>query len=321
MPSTVPDDALAMNIVRVAVAVIYNGQGEVLIQLRAADTHQGGLWEFPGGKIEAGESVEQALEREIREELNIDVISSRPLITISHDYGDRHVSLQVYRVTDWQGPVQSMEQQPLQWVLPRSLHEYQMPAADKPIVNAINLSPSYIITPSVIENTTDILQQIEGLLGAGERMFLYRVKSLSGITHEIMQREMLELCNKYGASLIIHEQNRTSVKAHGIHLTESGLIDHKESHNSEGLLSVSCHSAQSLNKAELINADFALLSPVEKTRSHPHTKPLGWRQFRDIVANANIPVYALGGMTSAHMEKSWLHGAQGVAGISSWWKT
>ncbi|NNJ90974.1 MAG: Nudix family hydrolase [Gammaproteobacteria bacterium] len=309
-----------MGTVRVAVAVIYNEQGEVLIQQRAVDTHQGGLWEFPGGKIEADETLEQALEREIREELDIDVVSSRPLITISHDYGDRHVSLEVYRVTEWHGQVQSMEQQPLHWVLPDRLKDYHMPAADKPIVSAINLSSSYIITPSIIKEPLVILEQLQALLGAGESMFLYRVKSLAGISHEAMQQEILELCNSNRAALLVHEKNRSTVKAHGVHLTEAGLQAYREKNDTDGLLSVSCHSAQSLQKAESINADFAMLSPVEKTQSHPDTKPLGWKNFKDIVNDVNIPVFALGGMTAEHKEKAWSHGAQGVAGISSWWQ-
>jgi 8-oxo-dGTP diphosphatase len=308
-----------MGTVRVAVAVIFNEQGEVLIQQRAADTHQGGLWEFPGGKIEEDETVEQALEREIREELDIQVISSRPLIIISHDYGDRHVSLEVYRVTEWHGRVQSMEQQPLHWVLPGRLNDYHMPAADKPVVSAIKLSSSYIITPSVIKEPSVILEQLQALLDAGERMFLYRVKSLAGISHEAMQREILKRCNSNRALLLVHEKNLSSVEVHGLHLTEAGLQAYMEKPDTDGLLSVSCHSAQALQKAETINADFAMLSPVEKTQSHPDTKPLGWKNFEDIVNDANIPVYALGGMTAEHKEKAWSHGAQGVAGISSWW--
>jgi len=310
-----------MSVVRVAVAVIYNGQGEILIQQRAADTHQGGVWEFPGGKVEAHETVEQALEREIREELGINIVASRPLITISHDYGDRHVGLEVYCVNEWQGQVQSMEQQPLQWVVPGSLNEYRMPAADKPIVSAINLSSSYIITPSVIKKPSDILEQLRALLTAGESMFLYRVKSLAGITHEDMQREILELCNINDALLLVHEQNQSAIKAHGIHLTEAGLYKLENKTETDGMLSVSCHSVKSLKKAEAINADFAMLSPVEQTQSHPDAKPLGWQSFKDIVNDANIPVYALGGMTAGHKIKAWSHGAQGVAGISGWWKT
>jgi len=320
MPSIVHDNGLTMSVVRVAVAVICNDQGEVLIQQRAADTHQGGLWEFPGGKVEAGETLETALQREIREELNIEVITSRPLITVSHDYGDRHVSLEVYRVTEWHGQASSMEQQPLLWVMPERLHDYPMPAADRPIVSAIKLPSSYIITPAVIDKPSLIIDQLQTLLDAGERMFLYRVKTLVGQTHEAMQQEIFTLCNRRKALLLVHEKNRSTVQAHGTHLTEAGLNQHEKRSEVDGLLSVSCHSAQALKKAEAMNADFAMLSPVAKTQSHPGTKPLGWQNFKAIVDNANIPVYALGGMTAEHKEQAWLHGAQGVAGISSWWQ-
>ncbi len=309
-----------MGLVRVAVAVVYNEQGEVLIQQRAADSHQGGLWEFPGGKVEAHETVKLALEREIREELNIIIISSRPLITIAHDYGDRHVSLEVFKVVKWQGQPQAMEHQPLQWVSPARLSHYPMPAADRPIVTSVNLPSSYVITPDVINNPSDLLEQLRALLDSGERMFLYRVKTLLGVTHEAMQQEMLDLCNSHGAFLLVHENNRSTVKAHGVHLTEAGLHRQEQHTETDRLLSVSCHSAQSLKQAEAANADFAMLSPVEKTQSHPGTQPLGWKNFKRMVDGANIPVYALGGMKAEHREKAWSHGAQGVAGISSWWK-
>jgi 8-oxo-dGTP diphosphatase len=312
-----------MPMIRVAVAIIYNDQGEVLIQQRAAGTHQGGLWEFPGGKVEPDETLEQALLREIREELGLEIIRFRPLITIAHDYGDRHVCLEVYKVNEWQGLPEAMEKQPLEWIKPARLHELQMPAADKPIHTAIRLPSSYVITPSNISDPEHILEQLESLLASGEKLFLYRVKSLASGSHESLQQAMLELCNKHYATFVIHEKNVTSIKADGLHLTEEGLhdFDINADRNPNQLLSASCHSLESLKQAQAVKADFAMLSPVEKTRSHPDTEPLGWDVFAQAVACSNIPVYALGGMTTDHINKAWSHGAQGVAGISSWWSS
>lgn len=312
-----------MSVVHVAVAVIYNRQGEVLIQQRAQDAHQGGLWEFPGGKLEARETVLQALEREIYEELGIRVQSSRPLIKISHDYGDRVVLLDVHRVHAWHGELQALENQPMQWVSPDRLENHAMPAADKPIITALRLSSSYVITPPQINDVEALLQQFERLLSQGEGLFLYRVKTLQGFQHEHLIEAMLKLCEPYSAQFLVHEKNAVSLDARilagGIHLTEDGLRQAGSGFSAPGLLSVSCHSLESLRMAQDIGADFAMLSPVEATGSHPGVKPLGWQAFAEIVSQVSMPVFALGGMTPAKVEQAWSCGAQGVAGISSWW--
>lgn len=313
-----------MSIVHVAVAVIKNPQNQILIQQRAADTHQGGLWEFPGGKLETGETLVQALEREILEELDISVESSRPLIQISHDYGDRVVLLDVHLVNQWSGEVRALENQPLQWVDSSELQNYAMPEADKPIITTLQLPSSYVITPTHVESPDKLLDRMEQLLQQGERLFLYRIKSLQGLPHEELLAAMWDRCQSYNAQLLLHQNNHQALSASidisGIHLTEQGLQQIEPNFVAKGLLSVSCHSLEALQKAQDIGADFAMLSPVQATSSHPGVTPLGWQSFADIVARTNIPVYALGGMTADMLEMAWGYGAQGVAGISSWWK-
>ena len=123
-----------MTRLHVAVGVICNTQGMVLISQRHADSHQGGLWEFPGGKVEAGESVEQALARELHEELGISIGRVRPLMDIHHDYSDKAVHLDVWLVEDFSGRASAREGQPLCWVTPEDLRDYTFPAANTPIV-------------------------------------------------------------------------------------------------------------------------------------------------------------------------------------------
>lgn len=130
MPSTVPD----MEVVVVAVGVLIDDEGRVLVSRRAADAHQGGLWEFPGGKVEVDESVSDALSRELREELGIQIGASERLMTIEHDYGDRKVKLDVHRIKSWQGEARGLEGQPLAWQLPVDLSQWSFPAANTPIL-------------------------------------------------------------------------------------------------------------------------------------------------------------------------------------------
>jgi 8-oxo-dGTP diphosphatase len=86
------------------------------------------------------------------------------------------------------------------------------------------------------------------------------------------------------------------------------------------LFSASCHNEEELLKAEKLRADFVVLSPVQKTASHPETPAMGWPQFANMVENVSMPVFALGGLSESDLEKAWLSGAHGIAAISAFWK-
>ncbi|MEM6484321.1 MAG: 8-oxo-dGTP diphosphatase MutT [Pseudomonadota bacterium] len=122
----------------VAVAVIRNQRGEVLISKRSIDKHQGGLWEFPGGKCEYGETLDRALTRELREELGIEVEASSELFQIEHDYGDKKVVLRVCEVTRSSGTPVSREGQPIRWVTMEALASFEFPAATGPILDFLS---------------------------------------------------------------------------------------------------------------------------------------------------------------------------------------
>ncbi len=129
-----------MKVVHVAVAVIINDHGEVLLALRTMDQHQGGLWEFPGGKVEEGEAIYDALVRETQEELNILVSTAEPLTTVTHDYGDKTVLLDVWVVKSYLGIPQGHEGQNIRWCAVDELNPYEFPAANGPIISAIQAS-------------------------------------------------------------------------------------------------------------------------------------------------------------------------------------
>lgn len=126
-----------MTPVHVAVGVIFDAQGRVLITRRAPQAHQGDLWEFPGGKVEAGESLGTALTRELREELGIAIGRTSALLEVHHDYGDKSVLLDVHIVWEYSGEARPLEDQPMAWVSPRELAQYMFPAANMPIVAAL----------------------------------------------------------------------------------------------------------------------------------------------------------------------------------------
>jgi 8-oxo-dGTP diphosphatase len=127
-----------MTSVHVAVGVILDASRNILITRRSADSHQGGLWEFPGGKVEPGENLDRALARELREELGIEIGRTSALLEIRHDYGDARVLLDVHVVWEFSGEALGLEGQPLAWVASGELSGYQFPAANVPIIEAID---------------------------------------------------------------------------------------------------------------------------------------------------------------------------------------
>ena len=313
-----------MKPVLVAAGVLRDAQGRVLLARRPPQAHQGGLWEFPGGKVEKGETVVQALGRELAEELGIEVVECRPLIRVAHDYGDRRVVLDTWLVTRWRGRPQGREGQPLAWVAPDELAARPMPAADRPIVTALRLPGRYVITPPVVEQEAAFLQALERTLQGGVRLIQFRLFGMEPTRWRALARQALSLCHEFGARLLLNSALEEALKlgADGVHLSSQRLLAQETLplERQSLLVGASCHNAQELRRAEALKVDFAVLSPVLPTASHPDATPLGWTRFQKLVERMNLPVYALGGMTPALEEKAWLAGGQGIAGIRGLWR-
>lgn len=318
-------------IVHVAVAVIVNQKQEVCISLRHADAHQGGLWEFPGGKIESGEQAVQALKREIKEELTLNIVSARPLITIHHQYKDededRGVCLQVFKVLDFTGQAQGMEGQPVKWIALSQLSQYDFPAANQAIIKAVQLPDKYLITGK-FSNESDFLNRLKAALSSGISLVQLRLKA-GDINPECaagLVEQATSLCRDSGARILLNLADCYSIKTQssiaydGIHADSHTLKTIVQRPHCQ-LFSASCHNADELAKAMQLKADFVVLSPVQKTASHPEMEALGWQAFSELTENCSVPVYALGGVSNKNMEQAWAHGAQGIAAISAYWNS
>jgi 8-oxo-dGTP diphosphatase len=321
-PSALGPEKQAEGLVHVAAAALIDSQGRVLLQQRRADAHQGGLWEFPGGKLETDEPVVDGLVRELREELGIEVGAYRPLIRVHHEYADRKVLLDVHLVETWQGDPRGQEGQPLAWVAPNVLRDYALPPADEPVVTALQLPSRYLITPPQLADPEGFLHGLEASLASGVRLVQLRLFDLSESELLAIGRRACRLCQDHQARVLLNgsPEMATAIGADGLHLNSRQLFAQRARPvAATQLLAASCHSSQDLAQAALLGADFALLSPVLPTRSHPDANPLGWARFAALVDAVAMPVFALGGMHSGLTETAWMHGAQGIAGIRGLW--
>jgi len=293
----------------------------VLVALRPDHLHQGGLWEFPGGKVESGEDVLEALARELHEELGITVRAARPLIRIYHDYDDRSVLLDVWRVTGFAGEPQGREGQPVEWVTPDQLAKRQFPEANLPIVTAVSLPPLYLITGEPQRSHGEFLARLERAAAAGVRLVQFRARGLAGDAYRQLACRALEVCRNYDAVLLLNAEPALAVELDvGVHLTSARLLAlSSRPLPPERRVAASCHTLEELEHACRIGVDFVVVSPVLPTKSHPEAVTLGWERLREFTERSRLPVYALGGMTPNHLAEAFHHGAQGIAAIGALW--
>lgn len=308
---------------QVAVGVVQNPLGEVLIALRPQHVHQGGLWEFPGGKLQAGESVEQAMQRELQEELNISVQTSSPLISICHDYPELSVQLHVHKIESFSGVASGAEGQEIRWLKPEALDAAQFPLANAPIIKALQLPPLYAILDhsalsSSAPTTAELLAYLTMLLQQGIKLIQIRLKSLSASQLQTFLHAAEPLATSFQASLLLNSALPLTEANHacfGLHLTSEMLMALDTRPSTQGWLAASCHNLAELAKAVALGVDFVVLAPVLPTPTHAGAEVLGWADFAQLTAKTNLPVYALGGLQHHDLSTAKQAGAQGIAGI------
>ena len=316
-----------MRRIHVIAAVIRDAQGRVLIAKRPDHAHQGGLWEFPGGKLEADESRFAGLVRELQEELGIRVTEARPLLDIRHDYPDKSVRLDVWLVTGFDGEAHGAEGQPVRWVAAAELNDYAFPAANAPIVQAAQLPETYLITPDV-QDEAELFAGLARAREAGIRLVQLRQTGLDAETYDALAgRVMAEFGDAF--QWMLKGDEPPVLPGVGWHLTSrqlremwaaKSLYRDGTRHSLAGqLLAASCHDAEELAMAAELGIDFVTLSPVQATASHPDTIPLGWERAIELMDTVNMPVYLLGGMTAGELQEAFEVGAQGIAGIRGLW--
>ncbi|VAW58113.1 hypothetical protein MNBD_GAMMA11-3064 [hydrothermal vent metagenome] len=315
------------DLIHVALAIIVNQQNEVLVSLRPENVHQGGLWEFPGGKVETEETVLDALKREISEELDIDIKKARPFKVIQYEYPDKSVSLNVWMVMSFVGKPRGGEGQQIKWQAIHQLNINEFPQANRSIIHSLILPEKYMITGS-FENESNFLLRLENSLKKNHSesampLVQLRCKALAEAAFLMIANQAQIICKKYNAKLLLNATPDIfrQTKADGLHLNSQQLYSlNARPIDNASLLSVSCHTQADIKQAEQLGADIILLSPVKETTSHPGVKGIGWERFSALVSSTHAPVYALGGMGIDDIDDAKYAGAQGVAAISSFWK-
>lgn len=318
MPSTVPDSRSDnRRPLHVAVGVIADQSGRVLIARRPQHVHQGGLWEFPGGKVEAGESVVEALHRELDEELGVRMLHARPLIKIKHCYPDRVVLLDVWRIDDFAGQAWGREGQDVRWVDPAELIEYDFPEANRPIISAAVLPPLYGVLEG--RGRTQVMANLKRMLDHGVKLIQIRLKTFTPVVTESLMQRIAAQCREFRAQILLNSalSCHAAEIGQGVHLTARDLLSLQQRPKDCQWVAASCHNLQELQRAEHLGVDFVVLAPVLQTRSHPQTTPLGWQRFSALAGQAKLPVYALGGLNLSDLDRARRAGAQGIAGIST----
>ncbi len=306
-----------------AAAIISADQKQVLIARRPSNVDQGGLWEFPGGKLAPYETGLEGLKRELHEELGVEIVRAQPLIRVHHEYPDKHILLDVWQVHEFAGEPFGREGQAVRWVPMEELANYPFPAANLPILRAVMLPTEYLITKEEADEARFDTLLERALKEDNIRLVQLRAKQLDEAAYLKRAERALRMCHEYGAKLLLNGEPALleHVDADGIHLTSERLMQlDRRPIAEQKWLSASTHDQTQLSKAALLGCDFVTLSPLRTTPSHPEVAPMGWHDFQQLVERAGMPVFALGGMTRFDANHARAVGAQGIASIRDFWK-
>ena len=306
--------------IAVVAAVLQQPDGRFLLAQRPPGKAYAGYWEFPGGKVEDGETAAAALSRELHEELGIDVISAYPWLIREFDYPHAAVRLNFFRVRAWHGEPQSREAQAFAWQRLEAIDVAPLLPANGPILQALGIPETYGITGFAATEYQQALGLIENALKQGLRLIQVRGKDWPPELFARYVDDIVTRAQACGARVLDNADAELARRsgADGVHLTARHLLEHT-GRPDFALVGASCHSAEELCRAEAVGADFAVLGPVLPTPTHPDAVLLGWRGLQELAMDTRIPLFALGGLTPGNREQALLSGAHGLAMVRGAW--
>jgi 8-oxo-dGTP diphosphatase len=306
--------------IEVVAAVVFNERGEFLLAQRPPGKAYAGYWEFPGGKVERGEDAATALQRELHEELGIDVTRAYPWLTRDFDYPHADVRLRFFRVHGWAGELHGKELQQFTWQSIRHITVAPLLPANGPILRGLELPGVYGITCASAMGRDAFMVRLEQSLRHGLRLIQVREKQMMEIELRRFAAEVVALAHAQGARVIVNggADIAKQAGADGVHLTSARLMAATTRPDVEWC-GASCHNAAELKRARELNMDFVVLGPVAATPTHPQATLLGWAEFSRLIRDYPLPVYALGGLHANELDHAWQCGAHGVSLLRDAW--
>ncbi len=307
-------------IVDVVAAVVVEPDGRFLLAERPAGKVYAGYWEFPGGKVEPGESRRAALARELHEELGIEVDEASTWLTRIYTYPHATVRLNFFRVTRWHGEPHGKENQRLSWQMIDAVKVAPLLPANGTILRALGLPAVYAVSQAAELGAPLFLERLEAALENGLRLIQLREKEMSADGLERLAVQVVRLARAHGARVLVSGDLglARAAEADGVHLTAAQLMALSERPEIEWC-AASAHNAEELAQAAALGLDFVVLSPVKPTLSHPGAAVLGWDGFAELAAGMPMPVYALGGMRADDLDQARRAGAHGIAMLRGAW--
>lgn len=311
-------------IVEVAAAVLLrddNGTPGFLLAQRPEGKVYAGYWEFPGGKVEPGETMRDALVRELQEELGITVERAWPWLCREFTYPHATVRLKFFRVASWHGEIAPIEHSGFAWQrngVPATVSPV-LPAND-PILRALALPATYAISNAAENGVDSELTRIKTALAKDLRLIQIRDKTLPAAERKLLAEGAMALARAYPQTRVLINDDDALAKAvgaHGLHLSSTRLAQISQRPDFEWV-AASCHSEEELARAVQLGVDFAVLGPLLPTPTHPSASGMGWAAFAGIIDRSPVPVFALGGMRPEMLEPAWEAGAHGIALMRGW---
>jgi 8-oxo-dGTP diphosphatase len=311
------------NYIHVVIGVILNKKQECLLSRRKLDAHLGGLLEFPGGKVEEQESAENALRRELLEEVGIFASSFTPLIQIPYSYADRDILLNVFLVDAFTGSLEAQEGQEVFWKSIASLKVGDFPAANFGVLRALQLPKIFPITPNYSIDPENYLISFEKILCRKEiHIIQLRSHELDDSEYLKLAKNCADLCKKYNVTLVFNRQIEIldEINNANIHLTSCRLLETtKKPSIGQNIVGASCHNLNEVQHANVLGLDYIILGPVIEKSTVAKSISLGWDGFAELAKAALMPVYAIGGLGINDESKCVMSGGQGIAAIRGVW--
>lgn len=308
--------------VDVVCGVIWSSEGRYLLAQRPKGRIWDGYWEFPGGKIEPGESAAVAVARELHEELGIRVTRADPWLLKVFDYPHARVRLHFFHVREWSGTPACLEGQQLHWQLPGEPCSIgPLLPANAPILRALDLPTLFPVTPDASVPHIRALALINTRLsrlpwGAGRRWLQVRRGELTAAEWH----DWSVLCAGHRVTAIPNTTPGSALadKLQAMHLSAASLAT-LQARPDLPLVGASVHSRAEIQRAEELGLDYVILGSVKETPTHPGVAGLGWNTWANVAYWPALPVYAIGGLRTNDLDEAQQHGAHGIAMIGGAW--